>query len=253
MMTNNLKYSAVIMTVLSLMLVGCASTKEATNPKYSGFLSDYSKLQPDPDGSGALRYRTQNVDVRKYRKILLERITVVLKDDAEYKGIDPTEMKAMTDYFHEAIARELGDAYPLVHEPGPDVMRVKLAVTDLVPTKAGMSLVVLVTPYATIADLASGAASKGGAGSAPYLGHTAVEGEGVDSMTLEPVFSYLEQRFPRKYDVDTSEGVGSAIAKGYGQYFKSYKAWAYTKDAFDYWAKKFRQRLDEVHGKKVDK
>jgi hypothetical protein len=70
-------------------------------------------------------------------------------------------------------------------------------------------------------------------------------------MTLEPVFSYVEQRYPKKYDVDTSEGAGKAITKGYGQYFKSYKAWAYTKDAFDYWAKKFRQRLDEAHGKKA--
>ena len=49
---------------------------------------------------------------------------------------------------------------------------------------------------------------------------------------------------------DMSEGAGKAVTKGYGQYFKSYKARAYTKDAFDYWAKKLRNRLDEISGKK---
>jgi hypothetical protein len=249
-MTKNLRQCLAILPVVFLLIAGCASTKEAAGPRYSGFLSDYSKLQPDPDGSEAMRYRHPAVDMKKYNKILLERIMVSLKSDAEYKAIDPDQMKTLTDYFREAIARELGTDYPLVNEPGPDVLRVRLAITDLVPTQAAMSVVMVAIPFATIPDLASGAATKGGVGSAPYLGHTAIEGEGLDSMTLEPVFSYVEQRFPKKYDVDTSEGAGKAVAKGYGQYFKSYKAWAYTKDAFDYWAKKFRQRLDEVHGKK---
>ncbi len=237
-------------SVLFLLVAGCASTKEAAGPKYSGFLSDYSKLQPVGGDSKAMRYMNPRADMKKYKKILLERIMVVLKDDAEYKAIDPDEMKAMTDYFREAISRELGDAYPLVNEAGPDVLRVRIAITNLVPTKAGMSFVTLAVPFAAIPDLASGAASKGGAGSAPYLGHTAIEGEAIDSATLDQVYAYEEDRYPKKYDVDMSEGAGKAVTKGYGQYFKSYKARAYTKDAFDYWAKKLRNRLDEISGKK---
>lgn len=228
--------------VLFLLLAGCASTngkaKESEGPKYTGFLSDYSRLEADPDGSKAMRYRNPEADMKKYKKVLLDRIIVWLKDDAEYKGIDPDAMKAMTDYFHEAIVRELGSDYTLVTEPGPDVLRVRIAVTDLVPTKTAVTVLVLVTPYATVADLASGAASKGGAGSAPYLGRAAVEVEGIDSETLQPVFAYVEQRFGKKYDAENP-----------GSYFKAYTEWGYVKAAFDYWAKKFRTRLDEVHGK----
>ncbi len=249
-MTKNLKQCLVILPVLLLLLAGSAFAKEASAPKYSGYLSDYSKLKADPDKSGAKNYRNPHIDMKKYSKIQLDRIVVVLEKDAEYMVIDPAEMMALTDYFREAIVRELGIDYPLVNEPGPDVLRVRIAITGLAPTKTGMSVVTLVVPYASVADMASGAASEGGLGSAPYLGHTAIEGEGLDSMTLEPVFSYVEQRFPKKYDVDVSKGVGKAVTKGYGQYFKSYKAWAYTKDAFDYWAKKFRIRMDEAHGKK---
>ncbi len=49
--------------------------------------------------------------------ILVNRILVWFKEDSEYKGIDPTELKALTDYFYNAIqsvvlAAIQGDAPP---------------------------------------------------------------------------------------------------------------------------------------------
>lgn len=231
-----------VIIMVFLLLSGCASTNgktvESDGPKYTGFLSDYSQLKPEAEGSTAMKYVNPEADMKKYKKFILERIIVWLKNDAEYKGIDPDAFKAMTDYFHEALVRELGNDYPLVTEPGPDVMRLRIAITDLVPTKVGMTVVVLVTPYATVADLASGAASKGGVGSAPYLGHAGIEAEGIDSVTLQPVFAYVDERYGKKYDVENP-----------GSYFKAYKEWGYVQQAFDYWAKKFRTRLDEINGK----
>ena len=168
----------------------------------------------------------------------MRRIIVWLKDDAEYKGIDPDAMKAMTDYFHEAIVRELGSDYPIVTEPGPDVLRVRIAVTDLVPTKTAMSVIVLAVPFASAADLASGAATKGGAGSPPYLGRAGIEVEGIDSETLQPVFSYVEERRGKKYDAEDPAG----------GYLKGFSEWGHVKKAFDFWAKKFRTRMDEING-----
>jgi hypothetical protein len=231
----------VVSVGMAVLFAGCATTNKA--PKYSGFLSDYSKLAPDPDGSGAEEYINPAADAKKYKKILLEKIMVSLKDNEQYKAVDPDALKAMSDYLHDAIVRELGDAYQIVNEPGPDVERVRIAITDIAPTKTAMTVLVLLAPYGTVADLASGAASKGGAGSAPYLGHSGIEAEGLDSETLQPVFSYVDQRFGKKYD-----------PKHPGAYFEAYQKWAYVKDFFDYWAKKFRQRLDELHGiKPVEK
>ena len=244
MVVRNYCSAIMLLLVVSLALSGCASTngkaKESEGPKYSGFLSDYSKLEPDPDGSKAMRYRNPAADMKKYNKVMIDKIVISLKDDAEYKAIDPEEMKTLTDYFREAIVRELGSDYPVVNQSGPDVLRARIAITDLVPTKTAVTVLVLVTPYATVADLASGAASKGGAGSAPYLGHSAVEVEGIDSESLQPVFSYVEQRFGKKYDAERPTA-----------YFDAYSSWGYVKDNFDYWAKKFRTRMDEAHGKKV--
>jgi hypothetical protein len=239
-MKKNLLINVLLLFGLLSLVSGCASTGDAQKgPKYSGFLQDYSQLKPEAEGSSAEKWVNPKADMKKYKKFIIERITVMLKDDAQYKGIDPDSMKAMTDYLHDAIVKELGTDYPVVTDPGPDVMRLRIAVTDLVPTKTAVTVIVLLTPYATVGDLASGAASKGGAGSAPYLGHAGIEAEGIDSETLKPVFMYVEQRFGKKYDPENP-----------GSYFEAYKEWGYVKQAFDYWAKKFRTRLDEINGRK---
>jgi hypothetical protein len=241
-MTKNFKQCLIILPVLFLLLAGCASTngkaEQDEGPKYTGFLSDYSQLQPVGNGSEAMRYINPQADLKKYKKVLVERIIVWLKDDTAYKGFDPDEMKALTDYFHEAIVRELSSEYPVVTEPGPDVLRMRIAITDLVPTKAAVSVVVLAVPFASVADLASGAATKGGAGSPPYLGRAGIEAEGIDSETLDPVFKYVENRRGKKYDAEDPAG----------GYLKGFSEWGHVKTAFDFWAKKVRTRLDEIHG-----
>ncbi|MFC1821137.1 DUF3313 domain-containing protein [Thermodesulfobacteriota bacterium] len=226
--------------------LGCA-TKKATNKtdKHAGFLSDYSKLTPDPDGTKGELWEKPGVDFKKYNKVLLDRILIYYKDDSDYKGIDPTELKALADYLHEAIVKALGDDYPVVAEPGPDVLRIRIAITDLIPTKAAMSVVVLVTPYATIGDLAAGK----GTGSSPYVGEAAIETEVLDSRTNEQLVAYVERRIGKKYNIYLKEGAGEAVKKGASSYFKAYTTWGYVKEAFDYWAKKIRRKLDEVHGK----
>jgi hypothetical protein len=239
-MKRKVLFNVLLLAGLLLLVSGCASTGDAQKgPKYSGFLQDYSQLKPEAEGSAAMKYVNPQADMKKYQKFIIERITVMLKDDAQYKGIDPDVMKALTDYLHEAIIRELGTDYPVVTDPGPGVMRLRIAVTDLVPTKTAMTIVTLVTPFASIPDLASGAVSKGGAGSAPYLGYAGIEAEGIDSETLQPVFMYVEQRYGKKYDPENP-----------GSYLEAYKEWGYVKQAFDYWAKKFRARLDEINGRK---
>ena len=53
-----------LLLLCAALSAGCASTPSGeAKPKYAGFLSDYSKLQPVPDGDGAERYRKPNVEL----------------------------------------------------------------------------------------------------------------------------------------------------------------------------------------------
>jgi hypothetical protein len=247
-------FSLLRLASLTLLLAACATgpnlSEQAPPPAaYAGFLTHPDRLQPVPGDSGAFRWIESDARLAQYHQILLERIQVQLASDADYKAVDPTELKALVDYFHQAIVNALGDAYPVVNRPGPGVLRVKITIVDLVPTKPEMSVVALVVPYATVADVASGTAAGGPVGSAPYLGRTGIAVQFIDSQTNRVIAEYADTQVGRKYVVDTSKGVGSAITTGFSDYAKAYSTWAYARQAFDGWAQQFRARLDQVHGR----
>lgn len=55
----------------------------------------------------------------------LERIVVLLSDNAEYRGIDPALLKELTDYYQDALFDAVKNGYLVVTEPGPGVFRGK--------------------------------------------------------------------------------------------------------------------------------
>ena len=247
-------FSLLRLALLTLFLAACSTSpdlsEQAPPPAaYAGFLAHPDRLQPVPSESGAYRWIDSDAKLAQYNQILLERIQVQLASDAEYKAIDPTELKMLTDYFHQAIVKALGDTYSVVNRVGPGVLRVKITIVDLVPTKPEMSVVALVVPYATVADVTSGAAAGGPAGAAPYLGRTGIAVQFIDSQTSQVIAEYADTQVGRKYVVDTAKGVGSAITIGFSDYAKAYSTWAYAQQAFDGWAQQFRARLDQAHGR----
>jgi hypothetical protein len=232
-----------------LLCVGVAMSGGFGDYQPKGFLSDYSGLKPRGGGSGAFIYSNSKVDKSKYKRLMIDRIKVFVKEDADYKGVDPAELKELVDYFHQAIVKAVSDAYPVVREPGPDVVRLRIAVTDLVPNKPEASVVSLVVPFVWVADAGSGVVQDN-PGSTAFVGEATVEMEALDSRSSEQVGAYIETHIGKKYHIALDEGVGTAVQKGVGDYVKAYSTWAYTKQAMDRWAGLIRERLDAAQGER---
>jgi len=206
-----------------------------------GFLSDYSKISKTKKPDGSYEYVNPNADFSKYNKLLVDRIRIFFKDDSDYKGIDPDELKTLTDYFYEAIKKEVGDAYPMVTESGPDVLHLRVAVTDIVPNKPEASLVTLAVPFAWVADAGSGVAT-GDTGSTVFTGHATIEVEALDSDSNLQLVAFIETEAGKKYNW------AHGVTKGVTGYMNAYSKWNYTKQAMDDWAHLLRVRLDAAHG-----
>ena len=56
------------------------------------------------------------------------------------------EMKELTDAFNLEIANAIKDKYPMVSEPNPDVLRIRVAITDIKQSKPGLSAVSAIIP-----------------------------------------------------------------------------------------------------------
>jgi len=239
--------------ILIPLLLGAAITTSAvhaadsSSPKLGdyqtvGFLSDYSKLKPEGGDSDAYALQASPEVGGKYNKVMLDRVKIFFADQSEYKGVDPTDLKALTDYFHHALVKALGSAYPVVTEAGPDVLRLRIAVTNVTANKPAASLVTLAVPFLWVADAGTGVA-KGHTGSTAFVGKASIEAEALDSVSNQQVAAYVETEIPKKYNWT------HGLAKGVTSYADAYSTWAYTKEAMDIWAKHIRERMDAVHGK----
>jgi len=224
-----------IFTAAALLAAATLSTAASFGDYESvGFLSDYSKLE-HKTGTDAYSWSEPPAQIGVYDKIIVDRIKIYLKPDAKRGEIDPATMKALADYFHDAVIERLRGHYQVVREPGPEVLRLRIAVTDLVPNKPEASVIILAVPFGGVAEAGIGALG-GDAGSSPFVGEATVEIEAMDSSSHRQVAALIETRAAKKFDVDLSEGVGGAISKGVGGFTDSFSTWAYTKKPMDHWA-----------------
>ena len=210
--------------VISLCLAaGCAGQKLAVKD-YSGFLGDYSKLQPGPEGGVDKRYIKEGVNFKQYNKIMMDQVRFYFKDDAADKGIDAAEMKELADTFHRAVMDALGSAYPLVAKPGPNVMRLRIAITDMELPNRGINAISTVLPVGlAISTIKSGVTGKG-----TGCGEVSMEFEVLDSQTNQVLAEGVDRRSGGK--VDSMSKFGTA------------------EEAFKFWAQRLRIGLDEVRG-----
>lgn len=239
------------------LLAGCAAAPTTLPVRYdstSGVpdiyvnaLSYPERLRPVPGDTGAWRWRDPDVDFRQYQSLLVERIRVKL--DASSPAADPNELKALTDYFHTAIEGAVSPPYAIAREAGRGVLRLRITIVDLIATNPEVSVVVLRTPYATIPDMLSSAATGRPAGAAPYLGQTGIAVQFIDGAADRVVAEFADVQFGRKYDVNATGSVTSAVTSGVTNYLNAYSTWAYTQQAFDRWSLQLRRRLDQINGR----
>lgn len=208
-----------------------------------GFLTDYDKLRPAPGGEGLLCWRNAAVDWKRYDKVLIERIQVYLSRGNANNPIDPSDLKVLLDYFHNAVVRDVRSTAQIVDAAGPGVIRVRLALTSLTPTNTIASLAGTAIPYGFVAEMGSSAATGRPAGSTPYLGHTGMEAQFRDGATGAVIAECADSEIGRKYAADLDSGAKHAAEAWVNGYLDSFTQWEYAKKAFDKWAADFARRF----------
>jgi hypothetical protein len=206
-----------------------AKQQEPSSKRVSGFLDDYSGLYPDPKNGDLLLYEKDKTALKPYHKFLLEPVTVFLLPEAEDRGIDPDDLDRLARYFADAATDELmGSGYEVVTEPGPGVLYMRLAITNVEPTGGKKNAALKAG-----ATAASMAVAPGASLAVPRLsvGKVEIEGEMLDSLSGERIAAFV-----------TSKG-GRRWFSG----LNAYKKWGDIEAALRSWAKDFRKRLDQAN------
>ncbi len=194
---------AMLALAFALASSGCGSTKQARSVTASGFLGDYSALRKGGESAGAplLIYSNTAADCRKYKSILLDPVTLWAKaDGSSFAQLEPADRTMLVNEFDKALREAAAKGgFPLAAAPGPDVMRIRAALTEAEKSNVMMKEISVVAPYA------SGAATvwAEAKGQALFTGDAAFEVEVLDSVTGERLYAAADKRVgkmdPRNY------------------------------------------------------
>lgn len=181
---------------LCLGIFGLASCASRISP--SGFLKDYDQLQPGSNPYGAkLSYTNPTADFSKYDSIMFEPVVFFLPEDSKLTENDKARLVQAA---RAALREELGQDYKLATVPGPNTMRMRGALTELVPANRAGNLVTSIVPAGRVVAEASQLTT----GISTFSARGTGEFELRDSVTNERLAALSDTRYARKQAITSA-------------------------------------------------
>ncbi len=198
-------HSTLVILILGACLAGCANRPGQTR---SGFLSSYDGLQRVSDAEYA---RADRDALAKLTGIYLEETRLLVETTPDGTPIPEKDTAQIRDHIRISLAKSLGTEYVVADAPGPNIGRLRVAVTE-------------VKKPATLLNLHP-VSKMTGAG----LGGATIESEILDSEGRQ-IAALVEPRKGDQFELDTLSDYDDAI------------------DAIEAWAASLRKRLDAARG-----
>lgn len=186
--------SLVIIGVLA-MTVGissCTPTSRARDVDRTGFLgADYALLKPGDARQAQRRYLRPGVDWSAYRHILLDPVTLWKGRESTGKGISAANEQMLVNYFYSVIHGALDkEGFSLVSAPGPDTLRVKVAITKAEESDVALNVISTVIPTLHAAS----SLDKLATGKPAFVGEGQVEVKVTDALTGTLLAAAIDHR-----------------------------------------------------------
>ena len=231
--------AAMCVCLFVLLVTGCSQTaapepniiqrvegEKPAPPPPSGFLgADYSLLTPAADGSdqeAMLRYINPNVSWSQYGKIMIAPVTFWASDDSKVSAAD---QQALCNYTYQAFVNDLGREFMLTDQPGPNVMKLSIALTDATSAVPVLRSISVVVPQARVLSTIKMAAT----GTYAFVGSAQGAAKINDSVSGQLLAAWADKR------------VGGTSVKNIDVF-----QWGDAENAINYWANGLGNRLQTL-------
>ena len=223
---------------LALLLgsIGCSTTEQQQPniiakaqgtqnpvPAFSGFLGDYSRLQPGGEEQPLYRYVAPGVDWSQYKAVMIDPVTFWGGQDS---SVSPEEQQQLTTYFYNKLRESMVKYFSVVDQPGPGVMRLQVAITDATSATPVLRTTSVVIPQMRVVSRLKQFAT----GSFSFVGSARAEMKLTDSVTGMILSEALDQQMG-----------GNAIKTA------ATWQWGDAERAIDGWCDVTATRLNELH------
>jgi len=164
----------------------------------SGFLSDYSQLTQSSDAYMDYTYLAEGAPGKmvNYSAVMIDQPEIFVAANSKYKGMKPDDMKQLADAFRASMAASLSTTYMIVDQPGPNVLYVRFAISNVQLKKHKKGLLGY-TPIGLVAGAAKSAMTSDFTKKIDLKGLT-MEMEILGSNGEEQLAALLETRSGKK-------------------------------------------------------
>lgn len=218
----------ILVVALLLSLCACAGTGKNLstdfNPADHFLGNDYNLLQAKPELNGGLGWRNPQFVAEKYTALYIEPVVLWHGEDmARESGLTMEDLKLLAKYFHDVLTNVPdGQKLALAAQPGPGVISVQAAVTEVEASSPVSNALTSVIPVGILLSAGKQAVT----GQAMGVGKCAVEVKFVDSQTDEKLALFAETKVGKKYSTDGFTKTGQ------------------TEEAMNEWAALMKERID---------
>jgi hypothetical protein len=209
---------------LSTLLSACTTTQGVKPDLVHGRRCAYlapdvcSKLEPVP-GKETLRYIAPHVDWSQYKKVMISPITVW---SGAKRNLTAEESQWLANYMYQSLVQQVGKVEKIVDEPGPGVLKIQGAFTQVDAAVPVLRTVSMVIPQARALATLKYIATD----SYPFVGAAQGELEITDSRTGEVLAAAVDRRI----------GGGDLSTAAQWQ-------WGDVQNVMDHWASQVANRL----------
>ena len=204
-------------------LAGCRATvgQPERDYRHSGFLGNYSVLQPDESGMAQLAWSKPGLDLSGYNKVIVDTGEVWLAADNK-EAVEAKDVAELCKYARNSLREHIGAKWSIVDRSEPGTLRIRWALTQLVANTKTGDLFTKVIPHTRLLGQIGYLATDDQVLSA----RVQIEAELIDAATGDSLFKMVGAR----------QG-GNLITN-------AWSTWGEVKDAFDTWGENAVARLE---------
>ena len=218
------KIAAVVL--VSFSMIACGATRQARDVEQSGFLGDYSKLEPGPDGGARMVYENPDARLESYDKILLEPVAIWTDGDSQMNELSKEDRQMVANHLFELLYLRLSQDYQMVQAPEPGTMSIAAALTSADSSNPALDTVSTIVPVGIVLSTLKAAAT----GKPAFVGEASVEMKISDASTGVVLLEAVDSR------------VGTKNPSGL------FNKWEDVESALAYWADRTGYRLCVARG-----
>ena len=221
----------IILAIFLLSLCACAgkdagSAPDAFNSADHFLGADYGRLQEIPELKGGLGWRKADFRPAEYSAMFIEPVVLWRAEDmAKESGLEMDDLEILAGYFRDVLAKVPdGTTMKLADGPGPGVIGVRAAITDVESSSPVSNFMTSVVPVGILFSLGKKAVT----GQAAGVGRCAMEMRFVDSVSGETLALFADTKVGRKYDTSGFTSTGQ------------------SEEAMDEWAALLKERIEVI-------